>query len=245
MAPAQFLYAPSLELTDNFAFAKLSVMEFVGVADAARRLGVTTRQVQHLAAQGDLHFVARGLIDRTSLDRYLATRQGTRHRAWSEATAWGAIAILTGRNVSWLGQTQRSRLKTRLRHLTAAALVGRVRDRARVNYYRGHSRAADRLRRDIVDTSSAAAALGLAGTDRVDGYVHAAELDRVIQRHALIEAADGQYTLRATTFSLAIVRDLNDAGTVLAALDLAESLDVRESQAGLDALDAALRRFHG
>lgn len=220
-------------------------MEFVGVTDAARRLGVTTRQVQHLAAQGDLRFVARGLVDRTSLDRYLAARQGSRYRAWSETTTWGAIAILTGRNAHWLGQTQRSRLKTRLRRLTAVELVGRARDRAQVHYYRGHSRTADRLRRDIVDTSSSSTALGLAGTDHVDGYVHADELDRVTRRHALVEAADGQYTLRATTMDLAIVRDLNDAGTVLAALDLAESLDVRERQAGLNALDAALRQFHG
>ena len=35
-----------------------------------------------LAASGDLPFVARGLVDRTSLDYHLATRQGRRTRAW-------------------------------------------------------------------------------------------------------------------------------------------------------------------
>lgn len=79
----------------------------------------------------------------------------------------------------------------------------------------------------------------------MDGYVAAQDLDEIVARHALIEAADGQYTIRATTMDLAIVRAIADSGSVLAALDLAESLDVREGQAALDFLDAALRRLRG
>ncbi|WP_034271034.1 hypothetical protein [Haloechinothrix halophila] len=217
-------------------------MEFVGVTDAARQLGVTTRQVQHLVASGDLRLVARGLIDRTSLDRHLATRQGSRKRAWSESNAWGAVALLSGQHAFWMGPSQRSRLKGVLRQLTADQLVSRTRNRAQVQRYQGHSRAAERLRRELVDTASATAALGLTGIDRVDGYLDAQYLDETVARHALIEAPGGRYTLRATTMDLTIVRSLADSGSVLAALDLAESLDVRERQAGLRGLAAALRR---
>lgn len=216
-------------------------MEFIGVGEAAKRLGVTTRQVQHLAARGELHLVARGLVDQTSIDRHLATRQGSRRRAWSEDTAWGAVAILSGCRATWMGTSQRSRLKRHLRHLTAAEVVGRARNRAQVHSYEGHSQTASRLRHDIVDTSDAAQALGLTATDRIDGYVAAQDLRKIVTRHALVEAPDGHYTLRATATDLSMVRAIADSSPVLAALDLAESLDVRERRTGLDALSVSLR----
>jgi hypothetical protein len=232
-------------LTDDFAIANISVMEFVAVTDAARRLGVTTRQVQYLVARGDLRPVARGLIDRASLDRHIATRQGSRHRAWSEGTAWAAASILSDLPAPWLGPTQCSRLKSTLKRLTGVEVVSRARGRAIVHRYRGHSRAAERLRHELVDTSGAAAALGLTeARERVDGYVAAHNLGKVVARHALIEDADGHYTLRATTMDLATVRALAENTSVLAALDLAESLDIRERQAGVAFLDERLKRFN-
>lgn len=220
-------------------------MEFVTTRDAAARLGVSTRQVQHLAAAGDLHLVARGLIDRTSLERRLAARQGSPRRAWMEPTAWGAVALLSGREADWLGASQRSRLRGSLRGLRPEVLVGRARDRATVRRYAGHSSAADRLRAELVDTSPGASSLGLAGVDRIDGYVAEGQLDRVVTQHSLVETDDGRYTLRATDMDLDLVADLADASTVLVALDFAESLDVRERRIGLDTLGTALRWFRG
>jgi hypothetical protein len=219
-------------------------MEFVAVTDAARQLGVTTRQIQYLVAHGDLRPVARGLIDRTSLDRHVFTRQGSRHRAWSESTAWAVVAILSDLPAPWLGPTQRSRSKTGLWQLTGIELVSRTRGRAQVHRYRGHSRVAERLRHDVVDTSGAAAALGLSeAPDRVDGYIAAHTLNEIVARHALIEDTGGQYTMRATDMDLATVRTLAETAPTLAALDLAESLDVRERQTGLDFLDDKLKRL--
>jgi hypothetical protein len=232
-------------LTDNFVIANISVMELVAVKDAARRLGVTTRQIQYLVARGDLHLVARGLIDRTSLDRHITTRQGSRHRPWSETTAWAVAAILSDLPAPWLGPTQRSRLKNTVRRLTGVELVSRTRGRAAVHRYQGHSRAAERLRHELVDTSGAAAVLGLIeAADRADGYVAAHDLDEIVARHALVEETDGDYTLRATTMDLPTVRALAENAPVLAALDLAESLDIRERQAGLNFLDDSLKRLN-
>jgi hypothetical protein len=219
-------------------------MALLAVAEAAARLGVSERQVRHLAASGELRLLARGAIDEGSVDRLLAVRGQSHRRAWSTATAWAAIALLSGVDAAWLGDSQRSRLKGRLRALSAEQLVERARDRAVTSRYAGHASTAVRLRAQVVDTTAAAARLGLAETPAVDGYVAADELDELVRRHALIRDDSGTYTLRATTMDLAVVQALAQ-GTVLAALGLAESLDIRERRVGLDALDRVLADFHG
>ncbi|MGH3969035.1 MAG: hypothetical protein ACRDTV_13225, partial [Mycobacterium sp.] len=80
--------------------------------------------------------------------------------------------------------------------------------------------------------------------DRVDGYVAAHDLNKIVARHALIEDAGGHYTLRATTMDLATVRALAEKAPTLAALDLAESLDIRERQTGLNFLDDRLKQLN-
>ncbi|MDN5852566.1 MAG: hypothetical protein L0K86_06925 [Actinomycetia bacterium] len=54
---------------------------------------------------------------------------------------------------------------------------------------------------------------------------------------------EGRVTLRATSASMAIVEGLAEAGPVLAALDLAESLDARQREVGVEVLAAALERL--
>jgi hypothetical protein len=219
-------------------------MSILGVEEAAARLGVSARQVRHLAANGDLRLLARGVVDASSVDQLIAVRRGSHRRAWSEATAWGAVALLSGLEVTWIGESQRSRLKSRLRATTAEQLVERSRDRADVGRYAGHRSTRARLRAETVDLSEATTRLGLAESAVVDVYVAAEELDALVARHALTRDDAGTFTLRATTMYLAVVEELAQ-GSVLAALDLAESLDVRERRVGMDALDDALGRFRG
>lgn len=216
-------------------------MKLLAVTEAAERLRVSSRQVRYLAASGELRLLARGVVDEASVDRLQAVRRGSHRRAWSEHTAWGAVALLSGAEATWMGESQRSRLKGRLRVVSAEGLVERARDRAVLNRYAGHASTGERLRAEVVDTTGAATRLGLAETSAVDGYVAADWLDELVTRHGLIRDDSGNYTLRATIMDLAIVRPLAQ-GTVLAAIDLAESLDVRERRAGLDALDDALAR---
>lgn len=229
-------------LMDIFLYEKLSVMTLLAVTEAAERLGVSSRQVRHLAASGELRLLARGVVDEASVDRLLAVRSGSHRRAWSEQTAWGAVALLSGLEATWMGESQRSRLKGRLRALSAAALVGLARGRAEATRYAGHASTAVRIRAEVIDTTDAATRLGLVETSAVDGYVGAESLDDLVARHGLIRHDSGTYTLRATTMDLIVVQELAQ-GFVLAALDLAESLDVRERRVGLDALDDALARF--
>lgn len=221
--------------------------EFIGVGEAARLLGVSERRIQQMATRGDVTFTARGLVDRTSLEHHLATRQGARTRAWSSQTAWAAVALLCGVKVDWLGTAQKSRLRTALRATDAQALVSRVRNRARIHRYAGHASTAGRLRNEIVVVHRAGD-LGIAGDDgTVDGYVATDSLGDLVIRHALIEDPQGQYALRATDFDLDHVSAIADAAEipVLAALDSAQSLDPRERGVALDTLDRALAWFRG
>lgn len=218
-------------------------MSLLTVGEAAERLGVSTRQVQHLVAQGHLRQIARGVVDETSVDRVLAVRGARQGRGWAEPTAWGAVAILSGNAVEWMGASQRSRLRTQLRGLSPAQLVARTRNRATAVRYAAHPASLSRLRAEIVDTSQASAPLGLAATASVDGYVELGELDAVADRHGLVQDEEGQVTLRATSMDLAVVRVLAETAVTVAALDLAESLDSRERNAGLAALERALERL--
>lgn len=232
-------------MTDRFVYAKLFVMSMVGTSEAARRLGVTSRQVQHLVARGDLRLVARGYVDLSSVERFAAVRAGARTRAWSETTAWGAVALLSGEAASWMGERQQFRLKSRLREIDADGLLAQCRNRAVVRTYAGHPRALDRVRSEIASTHESAQRLGLSGTNAVDGYVAADQLQDVALRYALVEDAAGSITLRATTMSIDVVTGFATGGTVLAGLDLAESADVRERSAGVHALEQALSDFRG
>jgi hypothetical protein len=221
--------------------------ELIVVSGAARLLGVSERRVQQLAGSGALTLAARGLVDRTSLQRHLATHEGTHTRAWSSQTAWAAVALLCGVEVDWLGATQRSRLRASLLDTNAQALVSRARNRARIHRYAGHRSTGARLRAEIVVVHRAGQ-LGLAGDDgQLDGYVATDSLASLVTRHALAEDTHGHFALRATDFDLAAIAAIADAGQipVLAALDSAESLDARERGVALDALAQALTRFRG
>ncbi len=219
-------------------------MTLLTVADAAELLGVSVRQVQHLAERGKLRQVARGLLDGRSVERLVAARGGSHTRAWSEETAWGAVALLTGVDPEWMGASQRSRLRTRLRGLDAAALGASARNRANVTRYAAHHQTGRYLTTELV-SNDAAARLGLAATSTVDGYLDRAAVGDVVSRHGLIPDDDGHVTLRATSMDLSVVRELAQRSVTLAALDLVESLDSREHRAGLIALEQALESFRG
>lgn len=218
----------------------MSVLE---VGEAARILGVSPRQVQHLVAAGSITPIARGVVDAQSVDLLVARRGVSHRRPWAPETAWAAVSVLSGGDAGWLGGPQRSRLRSRLYDFDAERLVERSRARAVVTRYRAHPSAKKRLRKRIVTTDSADELLGLADSSKVDGYVAASELGDVVQEFGLLRDDSGEVTLRATTMPLNVVADLAASSTTLAALDLAESLDIREQTAGLARLTRALEEY--
>lgn len=226
----------------------------MSVREAAHLLGVTEKQVQHLGRRGEVHYVARGLLDGASVRQLHAVRQGSHTRGWSSRTAWAAIALLSGRDAGWLGQGQMSRLRTRLREINAARLVAATRNRALVDRFAGHSSATERLSAESC-TINRRALRGLASRSpdvAGDFYLDVRDQGRLVRTYSLRPHARGNIALRALItddvadddgITLNLVRSLMQDADVLPALDAATSEDPRERGVAFQILDDALSRF--
>jgi hypothetical protein len=212
-------------------------------------LGVTKRHVARLGEQGQIRYLTRGLVDRGSVNQYLSERRFSRTRPWSEATAWAAVALLSGIEVDWLGQVQTSRLRGRLRRLAADEngsyeFVGRARVRASVRTYESFGFLVRRARREVVVVGRRGLGLSDAREDRIDGYVNSDVLTQLEENLGLLRDTRGTMILRATDFDLSIVKRIATKGNgALAALDAAGSLDFREHGVGVRALTKHLQDF--
>lgn len=201
--------------------------EFLTIEETANTLGVSPRHARRLADSGAVTRIARGLVDRDSVDRYLHSQRQGRTRAWAEHTAWGAVALLSGRNAEWLGAVQTSRLRSTLREISDADdLQTRMRDRAQVHIYAAHRAALPRLRDQIASTNLRLLGITDSIDDSVDGYLVAGDLDAVVRTLGLRADASGTVVLRTTSFDFHRIRDLV-ATTAAAALDAATSTDPR------------------
>lgn len=214
---------------------------------AADRLGVSVRQMQRLATNGKVRRVGPNRVDAESVLHLERSRADHRRRAWTEQTAWAAIALLSGVEVDWLGQAQKSRLRARLRGVTAGEFVGSCRNRARIHRLTGHRAVAQRIAERIVG-SGATQGLGdltEASDGTVDGYVTSGTVDGLVAEFALSTSGTGQtrVVLRATALDLDIVAAIAKADQMLAAVDLATSLDTREASAAASLITARLSEF--
>jgi excisionase family DNA binding protein len=219
---------------------------FMSIEEAARSLDVTVQHVRRLADAGELTKVARGLIDRASLDRYVIERQGGRTRVWAEHTAWGAIAMLTGDLATWLGPVQASRLRSALREITDPAdLLVRTRARAKAHTFTGHPSAVVRLLEMMAVVDPAAIGVGASVVEpgRAEGYLAANTLDSAVRFLGLRAEPSGNIVVRATTFDFGIVTDLASRSAALAGLDAAASPDPRIRGAGERVLLETLDRY--
>ncbi len=217
--------------------------EFLTFDETASALGVSIRHARRLADSGAVNRIARGLVDRHSVDRYLYSQRQGRTRSWAEHTAWGVVAFLSGRDAGWLGATQASRLRATLRELDDAdGLLTRMRDRTRVHTYVAHPAANSRLRELIVPSNYALVGIADAPAAHVDGYLPEADLDTVVHDYALRSDASGTVVLRTTGFDFDQVRALVATPTV-AALDAATSTDPRVRGVGRRALVEQLKSF--
>ncbi|TQN42088.1 helix-turn-helix protein [Blastococcus colisei] len=221
-------------------------MALLTTQQAADRIGVSVRHVQRLVAGGGLIAIGPDRIDADSVAQWITQRQGSRPRAWEEPTAWAAVALLEDHPAPWLGQAQRSRLRSALAGSTAVELAARTRNRAEVHRFHAHPRALGHLTRDVVDSGSTEDVGGLTATDRLDGYVAASALRRLVQRYRLSPDPAGNVVLRTTEMPPDVVTELADGRRhVLAGLDLAGSTDARERSAGHRILDRALGSLRG
>lgn len=218
--------------------------DLLSVAEAAHVLGVSVQQVGRLSRSGAITHVARGVLDRDSVDRYVSSRRQGRTRAWAEHTAWGAIALLSGLGADGLGAAQASRLRRTLHELTEPAeLLVRLRDRATVQSYSAHRAALPRLRDLIVVPDIKQLGIVDMEDSKLDGYIAAHSLEAAVRSLALEKVATGNVTLRVTGFDFEQVQALVNASTVVAALDAATSVDPRVRGVGEHALAKILKTY--
>lgn len=222
-------------------------MDEMSTAAAAGRLGVSERHVARLAHRGELtinRVVGRALLlDAASVHRW-AQHDRRNGRPWTAATAWAALALLSGEQVDWLSAPALSRLRHRLRAADAAELIWTTRRRASVRRMRGWGRDTGLLQTgaSALNDPAMSALFDLSPAERgTDGYVRARDVADLVTTLGLFDDAEGDVTVR-------VVPD--DAGyrvdhplTAATAVDLAESLDARESAAGRRVLTQLLEAF--
>jgi len=221
-------------------------MDELTTREAADLLQVSRKEVQRLARSGALatsaSFGRAVAVDAVSARRRLNRRPG-RGRPWDPATAWGAIDLLQGGNASWMGTSQRSRLRARLARTDAERFAEMVRNRAVTYRYRASESFLDGVAASLVlsgVSNLSVADFGLAaGGSTVEGYTDRRGHQACVREFLLVADQVGNVILRETPFV-----EIAAAGTGVAvtAVDLAESLEVRERSAGLGVLQQLLDR---
>jgi hypothetical protein len=226
-------------------------MVMVDSEQAARMLGVTRRQVARLVEAAELdgqHLGRALLIDAASVNR-LAVSTSRRGRPWEQATAWAALAMLSGlRDAGWVDGHTRSRLRARLRSMAAEDLVVRARRRAHVTHWRASQDALNEMGdylvltgRSALSSPEVASRFDLAGGSAegtLEGYLLESDVQALVDSFALSPDPAGQVTLRAVSHD----RWLPDGTAPMAAvaLDLMEAPSTRYRSAGARVLNEML-----
>lgn len=223
----------------------MSEMTTVASAEA---LGVSARQIARLAQAGELTVTRTVggalLLDGASVHR-LAKQGRHNGRPWAAATAWAALALLSGERVDWLDASAMSRLRHRLRASSASELCWMTRRRATVHRMRGWGKDTGLLHTGVSALRDPVVSeqfdLTAAVNSGFDGYVRARDFAAVTTTLGLVGDLDGDMTVRVVPdeAGYAVDRVL----TAAVAVDLAESLDTRESAAGMRVLGGMLEDF--
>lgn len=216
-------------------------------AAAAEQLGVSERQVARLASKGVLavsRTVGRTLLlDSASVHR-LAGRVRHNGRPWMAATAWAALALLSGERVDWLDASGLSRLRHRLRAARATEVAWLARQRASVHQMRGWGKDNGLLPTGVsaLRDPAVAALFDLSPVDRgSDGYLLASEFAAIVTNFGLLDDVEGDVVVRVVPDGAGYT--LQRPLIAAIAVDLSESLDTREAVAGLRVLEALLSEF--
>jgi len=183
------------------------------------------------------------LLDGASVQR-LASQVRHHGRPWTPATAWAALVLLSGEDVDWLDASALSRLRHRLRASSASQLCWMTRRRASVHRMRGWGTVTGLLASGVsaLHDEAMSALFDLTAVDGgADGYVRARDLAGVLDAAGLVDDVDGDVTVRVVPEDGGYLVDHVLIAAV--AVDLAESLDTRESAAGIGVLEDLLDRF--
>jgi excisionase family DNA binding protein len=215
--------------------------------EAARRLGVSQRQVQRLAAAGRLAGVRRVgnslVVDATSVAVW-SSQAVRRGRPWTLGIAWAGLWRLSGLETPWITGQSSMRLERRLAHLDARTLAWATRGRATVARFRAPGTAlsliGERLRLTGMSALDQGRDLLAPATDRIEGYATADELATLVDQFFLVPDDLGAVTLRIADHP-AVASWVGLMPVAVVGVDLLDSADPRERAAGEHLLDTLLK----
>ena len=214
----------------------------LGVSEAAEELGVSSRRVRQMLADGVLVGERVGhswVIDSEDVKSAVLSPREV-GRPWSAASAWAVLALADGRGED-LSPVERSRARARLAN-GCGPILGRLGARAVRRSFYAHPGVVSRLNEapEVVRGGvSAGADLGvdIIAPGEMEGYARADDLAGLV-RFALVEQTErSNVVLRVVEDSVWPFRKGQDhAGRTAVAVDLLESDDPRSRRAGSDLL---------
>ncbi|KXA19506.1 helix-turn-helix domain-containing protein [Gardnerella vaginalis] len=241
--------------------------------EAAAKLAVSTQRVSALCSNHLLTTYTFGsrkiLISLDSVNRY-KQQNSKSGRAYAPSLAFAALFMLSGYKVSWINRQQKYRIEAYLRSISPQELVSRSKNRAKtMEYWCRKSRLAELSNHLILSaaTGNMHSQFQLTQTDKIEGYVSSIKLGDLINKFHLKNSEDGVSSSMANV-KLRVIEDSKVFDFILqnmslhitecteetlaksfmpiavCAADLAESVDVRERQAGLNKLAELLAKYN-
>lgn len=219
------------------------------VAEAAERLGRSKMSIHRLLASGQLTAAGKAgksvLIERSSVERLAST--GTRHgRAWTSKTAWAALALLSGKEPTWITPSEKSRLKSRLRQMDAATVCVLARNKDHTTRYRATPDALVALTGYLIASGatamrdeSTAETFGMTGGSGIaEGYVMTGDAKALADSFGLVEDPNGNAIIHEVELAEPFAEGRAPVAAV--AVDLMGSLATRERSAGQRVIEELL-----
>jgi len=236
-------FGDSIIYSDSGMVDAISPGGYLTVAQAAQRLGIRARRVNHLVGTGDLRSSRLGaitVIPVVDVERRRSLKPGDGRRL-TASNAWGVLALASGERPPWLGPDTRYRLGRLLAKHGLIGLRARLVERGERQAFRAHSS----VLRDIRDdpalmlsgvTAAAELRLGLLAGETVDAYVEERVLATLIARYGLRESQEPNVILRVVPSFMPSWPPSHVAPRAAVALDLLDEDDPRLRQVGTELL---------
>jgi len=174
----------------------------VGVAEAARILGVRPERARQLIADGRLE--ARRVAGRWAVDVASLPSAPRRGRPMSQRIAWAFVHLGEGRRAPWIRNEEAYRLRSRrnaLVHDAEPELLLRSWLASRAHRHQLSGPSAERLADDprVSMSGISDARSGISAGHQAEAYVHVDDLEQVCADHLLVPArrADANVWLHA------------------------------------------------
>ena len=218
-------------------------MQQMSTDEAARRMGISRQRVRVLAREGRLN--ARKIGHRWLFEGPPGDRAPKSGRPLSSASAWAALALLSGENPRWVPVTALSRLRRRLRDVEWSIRVLRTsQPRSRIERLRVLPSDLRKITAEMTVVASGLSALTkdfdlMPGGEALDAYIGADGFRRLMRRFKPASGtADSNLILRIP--NVPWVLGFPRAPLAVVAADLLDDPDARVARSGRD----VLRKLH-